>query len=175
MIIGRRQIILAALVVALGAAIFLNWRFSQTGIDVASLAKKTSNLGDTSYVSNQNLSTKAQDYFSQARLSRTQARDAAKQTFATVSDNKNATAQQKQDAEAGIKQLAANIQSETTIENLVKAKGFADCVCFINSDQVNVVVPVKTSTNLTASQAAQVKDIAMSQSKLTNIKIIQVN
>ncbi|HEX3027595.1 MAG TPA: SpoIIIAH-like family protein [Clostridia bacterium] len=179
MIIGRRQIILAALVLALGAAIFLNYHFSQTGksTDLTGLTSKTSNLGDATYVDNQKLSSKATSYFAQARLSRTQSRDQAKETLASVESNSSTSSSQKQEAQEGIKQIATNIQSENAIENIVKAKGFSDCVCFINAGQANVVVATKSTSTLSASDAIQIKDIVMNQSKLSadNIKIIQVN
>lgn len=178
MIIGRRQIILAVLVVALGAAIFLNWRFTQdsTTQNLAG-AVSQSNLGDAAYVANQNLSTKVQAYFSTARLQRTQARDQAKQDYQTIYANPTSTDKQKTDAQTSINQLAANVQTEMAIENTVKAKGFADCFCVINAGKVNVAVPPKTSTNLTASESAQIFDIVIAQTKIAkdNITIINVN
>ena len=41
--------------------------------------------------------------------------------------------------------MAENAVKEARIENLVVAKGFADCVTFINEEGVNVIVQ-KTET-----------------------------
>lgn len=53
MIIGKKQIVLAALVVALGTAIFLNWKFTDAngGTNVAGVFNASSTLGASTYVS----------------------------------------------------------------------------------------------------------------------------
>lgn len=56
MIIGRKQIILAALVVALGAAIFLNWFYSNPSVATNARAVSSNSLGDANYVDNQHVS-----------------------------------------------------------------------------------------------------------------------
>ena len=56
-------------------------------------------------------------------------------------------------------QLAQMASYESDIENQVKAKGFADCVAYVEADRVNVTVK---ADDLDASQAAQIKDIIVS-------------
>ena len=54
-IIGKRQVLLAVLVVALSAAVYLNWQFSQNDgqYDITgALTSSTSYLGDVQYVGN---------------------------------------------------------------------------------------------------------------------------
>ena len=174
MIIGRRQIILAALVLALGTAIFLNWKFSSTngGFNIASVFNSTSTLGDASYVDNQNVSGASTDnYFAQARLTREQNRAKAEDVVKALTASTNISATDKQAALTAIEDLAKNISNEGNIESLVKAKGFADCVAFINEGAVNIVVKPKTGDALSPSEAAQVKDIVMSQAKVSADKI----
>ena len=58
MTFGKRQLVIASLVVALGAAVYLNWQFSDTsGIEVSeNEASSVKQLGQTTYV-NTELST----------------------------------------------------------------------------------------------------------------------
>ena len=61
-IIGKRQIVLAVLVVALGAAVYLNWRFAGAdgGLDItAAVSSSQANLGDATYVNNPEVSQEA--------------------------------------------------------------------------------------------------------------------
>ena len=70
--------------------------------------------------------------------------------------------------------LAQNTETETAIENLLKAKGFSDAVCYINSGMANVVV--KTDA-LDASNAALISEIVTEQSGIPHdkIKIMEMN
>ena len=69
--------------------------------------------------------------------------------------------------------IALRMDKETSIENLLKAKGFADVVVMIGDSDVNVVVK---GDELISSQTMQIQDAVLSQSKvdLNNIKIVAV-
>lgn len=176
MVINRRHIILAALVVALAAAIFINYRLSQNDI-IATNAKAGSNLGDTAYVDNQNVSGTSTDFFATARLTRSQNRDTAEELLKKVTSNSSATASERSTATKNINQIAKDINTEGQIETLIKAKGFPDCVCLINDGSASVVVKPKTSTTLSANDTAQIYDIVISETDIskTAIKIIPEN
>ena len=59
--------------------------------------------------------------------------------------------------------MAANIEKESTIENLVKAKGYEDCIVFL--DETGASVVVKTG-NLDSASVAQIKDIVVARTGL---------
>ena len=69
--------------------------------------------------------------------------------------------------------LSSLIESETVIEDLIKASGFEDCVVYIDGDNASIVV--KTN-GLTTAQAAQIKDILLSEVTIPNenIRIFEV-
>ena len=52
--------------------------------------------------------------------------------------------------------LSSLIESETVIEDLVKASGFEDCVVYLDGENASIVVK---SDGLTPAQAAQIKEI----------------
>jgi stage III sporulation protein AH len=181
MIIGRKQIILAALVMALGTAIFLNWKFSTSdGNMLANAVNSTSNLGDTTYVNNPKVSSKAitasnSNYFAGAKLLREQTRGEALDTIKIAAENPKATDAIKKQALADIETLSKNIIAEGAIENLILAKHFRNCVATINDTRISIVVEPKTDASLSASDAIQIMDIVVSQTQISpdKIKIIE--
>ena len=63
--------------------------------------------------------------------------------------------------------LAAYTVAESQIESLVTAKGYADCVVFMGAESVSVVV-APPEGGLTATDAARIKDIVISETILPN-------
>ena len=63
--------------------------------------------------------------------------------------------------------------SEGNIENLIKARGFKDAVCFINNDQANVVVKCDA---LDEYQVAIITEIVTEQSAIPSekIKVVEI-
>lgn len=173
-VINRRHIILASLVVALGLAIFLNYRFSDGSV-TTSANTASGNLGDTAYVANQNVSSAKSDFFATVRLQRSQNRDTAEQLEKNITGSSSVTAAQRQKACDTINEIAKNINTEGCIETLIKAKGFAECVCVISDGAAEVVVKPKTSNSLSANDVAIINDIVISQTKFTKVRIIPQN
>ncbi len=196
----KRQLILSVLIIALGAAVYLNWQFADNSsiltATTESLNNSTSNektLGDTTYVSTEadesaqnaestqenansndnGMTTSATEYFSSARLARKQARDTANESLKTSIDSSNVTEDSKKSAVEQSAKIASNIEAEANIESLVKAKGFKDCMAFVENGQCTVSV---FSTGLLDSEAIIIKDTVASQTGLTynNIKIVEV-
>ncbi|NLT14100.1 MAG: SpoIIIAH-like family protein, partial [Clostridiales bacterium] len=61
------------------------------------------------------------------------------------------------------------------IEDLIKAKGFADCVVYISDDGVNITVPAPQE-GLAASSVAKITDVVVSQTdyKAVDLRINEV-
>ncbi len=68
--------------------------------------------------------------------------------------------------------IAQTVLQENNIENLVKAKGFADCVAFLQNGECTVVVQTSESNQ---SNAIVIKDIVAGQSGVSydRIKIVE--
>ena len=60
------------------------------------------------------------------------------------------------------------MEQENNVENLIKAKGFADCVAFIQNGECSVVV---ASEGLLDSEAITIKDIVAAKPVLVLIKL----
>ena len=77
-------------------------------------------------------------------------------------------------ANVAIQTMASATMTEAQIENLVTAKGYADCVAFLGEDSVSVVVSAQEN-GLTDADAARIGEIVMEQTGLRadQIKIIE--
>lgn len=114
------------------------------------------------------------EYFDAARLNRQQARDAAATTLANVSKTEGASQEMIDAALKEISDIATVTVKEAQLEDLIKAKGFADCVVYI-SDDINITVPAPQE-GLAASSVAKITDIVTSQTdyKAADLHIIEV-
>ena len=200
---GKRQLILASLVLALGAAVYLNWQFAGTKVQSAgdvSEASASSALGAAQLVNNAYVETvsdtpmnedgvlpetepadgaaessaaeetaaavSASAKLSDARLTRQTARDEAVELLEDILKDDSAEVAVKQAAV-----IAQNILKETNIESLIEAKGFTECVAYINGESCTVVVNGDMEDE---QNALIVRDIAVSESGVSaeNVKII---
>ena len=116
------------------------------------------------------------DYFATARLSRKQARDNAISMLKEAEADENAQQSVLNEASQTLQVLAAYTVAESQIESLVTAKGYADCVVFMGAESVSVVV-APPEGGLTATDAARIKDIVISETDYTaeQIKIMEAN
>ena len=131
---------------------------------------------DTGAPADEDMIYTGSDYFASARLTRQQARDNAISLLQEAAEQENADANVANEASQGIQVLASYTLAEAQIENLVTAKGYADCVAFMGDESVSVVVSTK-SGDLTAEDVAKITDITMTETGLPagNIKIMAAN
>lgn len=195
MAFGKRQLVLAALVVALGAAVYLNWQFTGDNQLVAAgtdVSEKTVGEAQLVNASAQSASSgeesapadsgsqdpaegkTAEEYFSETRLSRQKARDEAVELLEDTLQDAKTSEEAKKEAVSQAAVIAQNVLQENNIENLVKAKGFPDCVAFLQNGECTVVVQTEESNQ---SDAIVIKDIVAGQSGVSydKIKIVTFN
>lgn len=169
MVIKKKQLVIAALALVMGTAGYLS---AKKGENTATTSEGQKYLGETQLVgSSEKVET---DFFTQARIDREAGRSRSIETFNSLIENEKADSEAKATAQQGMLALAQNTETETAIENLLKAKGFSDAVCYINSGMANVVV--KTDA-LDASNAAIISEIVTEQSGIPHdkIKIMEMN
>ncbi|MBO4940977.1 MAG: SpoIIIAH-like family protein [Clostridia bacterium] len=107
-----------------------------------------------------------EDYFSRARYERDCTRSEAVEILTVSAISGDASAE----TNAKIEQYAQSAEKESVIENMIMAKGYADCVAFVDDESVSVVVKAE---NLDKSGVSKIKDIVVGQTgmKATQIKI----
>lgn len=172
-IVGKKQIILASLTLFLGLAIYVNYAMNTDSKDIKTtkvVNTKTSNYGVADFV---NETSDEDDYFAQARLDRMTSRDEAAQTLETIMGGGDTTDEEKEVASEEASSISQLIESESKIENLIKAAGYEDCVVYLDGTGANIVVK---SNGLEKAQAAQIKDILLGEVDVANenIKIFDI-
>ncbi|HIR84938.1 MAG TPA: SpoIIIAH-like family protein [Candidatus Galloscillospira excrementavium] len=186
----KRNVVVAAIVLFVCVAVYLNWSYNRE--DDTADAGKT--LGEAALVGNQTsdplVSTTPDPaasptpsaepdstgtgYFASARLNRQQARDSALSLLQEAAASEDADQAMKDEANASIQTMASLTVSEAQIENLVTAKGYSDCVAFIGDNSVSVVVAA-TENGLTDADVARITEIVMEETGMSasQIKIIE--
>lgn len=191
-----RQATAVVMVLALGAAIYLNWSFAQdapqeltaaepqaaveTAADAAApvldplegeateTAAQTDeadpaankNYGEAQLVSvSQDTGT---EFFEQARLSRSKARDEALEALNEALKDTTVSEEEQKALTTRLSTQVNNITLETKLETLIKSKGFADCVVNLEGEKANVTVMTENDA-LTAAEVTQIRDALMNQ------------
>lgn len=190
MIIGKRQIILAALVLGLGIAVYLNWQYSNANIDLpvtTAVGEEGTEYGEAQYVDKNGVDEnepalpteveaepEQETFFVEAKLSRQKARDEAVDTLAVMLQDASLSTEQRTELTERATNLANSIEVEGKIENLIKAKGFVDVMVYYDTERADVIL--KTS-GLAPEEAAQIKDIILKETIIEpeNISIVEVN
>ena len=166
-ILGKKQIVLASLVTILGIAVYLNYVFADTGstdlLSASSALSETENYGEAQLTSAEPVDT-GSDYFESARLERRKARDEAIETLAQTLGADEMTDDEKELAAEKALQVSAQIESENKIETLVKAKGFTECLAYVDDGSARVIVQ---TDGLTAETANQIKNIIVEETGLS--------
>ncbi len=175
--LGKKHIILACLTLLLGIAVYANYELSKSELkptDIVDGIDMSSAYGELQYVNGTGLTDlSSDDYFAQARLNKLTSRDEAVETLKMILGGGDVTGEEiaayTEDAVA----ISKMIESENAIEDLIKASGFEDCVVYLDNDNASIVVK---SEGLTSAQAAQIKDILLSEVDILNenIRIFEV-
>jgi stage III sporulation protein AH len=194
-IIGKKHIILACLTLILGVAIYINYLFAAGGTDgiventgadgsaenpaaaVSASAdeRNAGNYGDTNFV-NAEVNADADagtDYFSQVRLTKMTSRDDAAEQLSAILGGGDLSSEEIATYTGAAVDLSSLAETESMIENLIRAQGFDDCVVYLTDDTANIVVK---SSGLLPAQAAQIKDILLGEVTIPteNIRIFEV-
>lgn len=193
MSVWKRNAVVVAIVLFVGAAVYLNWSYNnqteETGDDPGKVLGETSlvngeqdeegtaqtgETGETGETDGEE--TTQTGYFASARLNRQQARDSALELLQEAAADASADQALIDEANASIQAMATYTMSEAQAENLITAKGYGECVCFLNEDSASVVVSA-TENGLTESDTARIVEIVMEITGLeaNQIKIIEAD
>ena len=179
--IWKKNMVAAAVLVAVCAGIYVNWLYTED----KSVANLTDTLDEDKIMSGDMLvmndgnalsldqDNTVTDYFAAVRLSRQEARDSAvgllQEAMAYGED-----AQAVQNNEQ-LEQIVQTALCEAQIESLVIAKGYTDCVAYIGSEGISVAV-ASPEGGLAQKDVAVIADIVMTQSKysMKDIRVVEV-
>lgn len=189
--IWKRNMVVAVIMLFVCAAVYLNWSYNRE-VEAGTESAGGKLLGEAALVagasedplleasneeSGGNTTAQGQTgYFSSARLNRQQARDSALSLLQDAAADEAADQVMRDEANSTIQTMAANTLSEAQIENLVTAKGYADCVCFIGESSASIVVAA-VEGGLTETDTARIMEIVKEETGLAaaQIKIIEAD
>lgn len=198
---NTRRATVVTLAAALAVAVYLNWQYARTGelsdqtgdtlmvsasalitedavldalpteSDAVSSANK--NYGEAQLVSVANNS--GTKFFEEARLKREKAHDEALDTIQKTLKSAALSSEEKKNYSVQMTENLEDLHAENEIETLIKAKGFADCLCFLQAGRADLTV-MTSGEPLTATQVAQIRDIVMNKTSVTaqNITVVEV-
>ena len=187
----KRNAIAAAIVLLVCGAVYVNWNYTQDTAAARNLgeaalvgsrqdplaaptAADSSDDGKKEEAGEESAAETGSDYFSTARLNRQQARDNALSLLQEAAADEKADQASVDQANVAIQTMASYTMTEAQIENLVTAKGYADCVAFLEDGNVSVVVSA-LENGMTDADAARIGEIVKEQTGLRadQIKIIE--
>ena len=168
MVIKKKQLVIAALAIIIGTAGYIN---AGRKADTETGQKY---LGEAQLVTSEGTVSEESDFFARARLDREAGRSRSIETFNSIISSESADVEAKASAQQGVLQLAQNTETETAVENLLRAKGFEDAVCYINNGMANVVVKAEI---LDSADVAKISEVVTEQSGISQdkIKIMEIN
>ena len=189
----KRNAVVAAIALFVCAAVYLNWNYEQEAEAGKTLGQSTLVGGETddplvSGAGNEeggdaaltgaeegDGASQASDYFATARLNRQQARDSALSLLQDAAAREDADETVKEQVNTTIQTMADYTVTEAQIENLVTAKGYADCVAFIGENSLSLAVAAPEG-GLTETDTAKIVDVVNQAAGFTadQVKIIEV-
>ena len=172
----KRPAVVLAVLMLVGASVYLNWRYADNVEETDKILGQATLVNENGEGVSVTNDAAENDYFATARLSRKQARDSAISMLQEAEIDENATEDVCNEASQTLQVLAGYTVAESQIENLVTAKGYADCVVFMGSDSCSVVV-ASGEEGLTATDVARIKDIVINETQYTagQIKIMEAD
>lgn len=182
--IEKRHLVLGTLLVALGAAVYLNWQFgvsqsmpTSKELGTAKYVNATTYSQDTTTtdeaVQTSNMTSDQQNYFANARNQRDQTQAEIIETANKVLQDENSSDEQVATSIESINIILKNFTHQDSVESILKAKGFTQCLCYISDKGCSVIV-LKEEMNETS--AIMIKDAVNSQVDISfeNISIVEV-
>ena len=188
MVLKKKEVVAAALVVLIGVAGYLNWSYQDTirVTDGGSYLEEVKKLGEAEFVTSEKediedeeKGEKAEEtvaigteYFTEAKMSKDNSRSKALEILNQTAVNESFDGEVRRQAQNKIISIADATEKETIIENVAKAKGYKDISVYIDGESVEIIVK---KSNFSSEDVKTIKEIVTSEldTSAKNIKIIE--
>ncbi len=189
LVIRKRQVAAVSLILLIGIAGYLNMmiRNGEADPDISVMYNEASKrLGEAKMVNSTEKSeepsengeknnTKAvsDNYFTNAKLERETKRSESIEMLAEILNSQGADKESKENAQKQIEQLSKFTECEVSAENMIKAKGYGECIVFMGENVTSVAV----STNgLNEVDAAVICDLIAQTGAVSasSVKIVEI-
>ena len=173
----KRNVTIAAVLLLVCAAVYLNWSYNNKWgfADPAMVKAEDAAMKAANEAYEAANAKSSSGYFAEARLSRQVSRDEAMKMLEDAVSSDSASQETIDSAMNAISAMANYSMKESQLENKLLAKDFADCVVYLSSQGCTVAVP-SAAEGLTEAQVAQITDAVLSNTELTAaaINVIEV-
>ena len=181
----KKQLLTATLVIALGAAVAVNWYYTKNPIDITeeptSYSEVSGNLGESLAVdgSAENADEiEAQSvmadagFFTKERLKRDEVYDEISDNIEEMAQKENLTQEESAKITQLLESFARNMKSQSDTESLISAKTGSDCIVVINGEVCQVIMEKNTLNDTVILQITDIieKNTNISAKKLTIIE-----
>ena len=195
MVLKKKEIIAAALVMLIGMAGYLNWSYQDTiqvkdGDSYVETGKK---VGTAEFVADDGnaqtdiseetseeilpeateTSKQTGDYFENAVLAKQTARSKALEILNQTAANESFDDEVRKQAQQKILEMASLTEKETVVENLARAKGYDKICVYVNENSVDISVQ---KDGFSEEDVVKIHEIARNQLNIPtkNIKVVEV-
>ena len=181
----KKSIIVVCCVMIIGISVYSDFMINRNNDEINTgsyiynsdtTQESTKILGEAKLVDNMSdtYSEDTEAYFVSAQLNRQRSRDEALETLQVVIDSSETMPDVKDEALNRMISIASEIETEAIVEEMIKAKGFEDCLAVMTGEKINVIV--KTPGLLTG-ELAQITDIVTQETGFSpeNIVIVEKN
>ncbi len=186
MIMKKKQLLSATLVIALGAAVAVNWYYTKNPIDTTSQTTTeqsvSGNLGDSLSVGSSSVdeenTEQAQsvmakgDFFASERLKREEAYDEMVESVEDALESGSLSEEKEDEISAILDKYMRNMKTQSDAESLISAKTGGDCIVVINDEACQVILEKNT---LNDTVILQITDIIEKNTNISakNLTIIE--
>jgi len=160
-IVRKRQVAALSLILLIGIAGYLNLSIKNGDEDpnISVMYNEASKkLGEAKMVnSSENGEVfESNNYFTNAKMEREKKRDESIEMLSEILNSAGADAESKENAQKQIELLAKFTDCEVTAENLIKAKGYKDCIVFMGENVTSIAVMTEGLNEIDAAQISQI-------------------
>ena len=174
-IVRKRQVASVCLILLIGIAGYLNLSI-RNGADDPNVSvmynEASKKLGEAKMVNSNPVQTE-NAYFTNAKLDREKKRDESIEMLTEILNSPGADAESKENAKTQIELLAQFTECEVTAENMIRAKGYSDCIVFMGENVTSIAVATE---GLNETEAANIIQIAVDTGACdaSEVKIVEI-
>lgn len=157
----KKQIMVAMLAMLIAAAGYVNYsgfEFATKETSSTEVSNETAKADDDETPVGEAVLTSAEvaNYVAQAKLTREQTHEKAKDNLEEIISNKTLSEAQQQEATKKLTVLSENLEKEVAAEELLGSKGFLNSIVSISDESTDVMIQKKEISKV---EKAQIEDI----------------
>lgn len=184
MLMKKKQLLVATLIIALGSAVAVNWYFTENPIDTTrtTTTNISARLGDSLSVGSNKVengttenaqSVMAQkDFFLNERLKRDETYDEIIDSVEDIAGKETLDEAEKEKILSMLESYSKNMKAQSDTESLITAKTASDCIVVINGEACQVIMEKNTLNDAVILQITEIieKNTNISAKNLTIIE-----